>query len=74
MSGFTVYRTFLEFAVNDKDEHNKANHLKDMLTLFFSHPAVKGVIFWGFWDGQLWEHDASLFTGNNVTVRDFVVN
>ena len=39
------------------------------MLLFLSEPAVEGVIFWGFWDGQLWEQDAALFTGANVTVR-----
>lgn len=56
-----------EFAVNDNNENSRATKLVNLLTLFFSHPAVKGVLMWGFWDGQIWEKDAPLFTGTNVT-------
>ncbi|XP_053402967.1 anti-sigma-I factor RsgI6-like [Mercenaria mercenaria] len=56
-----------ELGVNDKDENSRASKLVNLLTLFFSHPSVKGVLLWGFWDGQIWEKDAPLFTGTNLT-------
>ena len=45
-----------------------ASGLEDLLTLYFSHPAVEGVLLWGFWDGILWLDDSKLAEGPNVTV------
>ena len=45
-----------------------ASSLEDLLTLYFSHPAVEGVLLWGFWDGILWLDDSKLAEGPNVTV------
>ncbi|KAL4233055.1 hypothetical protein ACF0H5_007741 [Mactra antiquata] len=56
-----------EFAINERDENKKASHLVDVMTMLFSHPSVKGILFWGFWDQDIWEHDAPLYTGSNVT-------
>ncbi|KAL4233155.1 hypothetical protein ACF0H5_007840 [Mactra antiquata] len=56
-----------EFAINEEDDGIKAQNVEDTLTLFFSHPAVEGVLFWGFWDGRIWEPLAPLFNGPDVT-------
>jgi len=58
----------LELGVNAPDENTRASDLTDLLTVFFAHPSVRGVVFWGFWDGKIWETDAPLYTGPNVTV------
>lgn len=50
-----------EFDVNAIDEQLQADAMRDMLTAAFSHPAVHGVIMWGFWAGRHWEPDAALF-------------
>ena len=42
--------------------------LTDLLTLYFSHPAVEGVLLWGFWDQILWLDASKLAEGPNVTV------
>lgn len=34
------------------DEPLQADCLRDLLTVAYSHPAVSGVTFWGFWDMQ----------------------
>jgi hypothetical protein len=47
--------------------------LEDTLRMYFSHPAVEGVLFWGFWDGKIFDHDAALATGANVTVSHVLV-
>ena len=46
----------------------RAQILSDVMNLYFSHPAVEGVLLWGFWDGEIHKKDAALFTGQNVTV------
>ncbi|WAR12254.1 RSGI6-like protein [Mya arenaria] len=56
-----------ELGINEQDDAHRATRLVDTLTMMFSHPSVEGVIFWGFWDGQIWEKDAVLYTGSNVT-------
>ena len=43
------------------DEALQADYLRDVLTVAFSHPAVEGVIMWGFWAGQHWRPDAALW-------------
>ncbi|KAK6194977.1 hypothetical protein SNE40_000499 [Patella caerulea] len=40
------------------------------MRLYFSHPAVKGVMFWGFWDQRHWRPQAALANGNNVTPNE----
>lgn len=47
--------------------------LQDILTLYFSHPAIEGVLFWGFWDGKLWKPEMALFEGPEVTVFLFLL-
>ena len=44
-----------EFDINgDKGEELQAEAIGNALTLFFSHPAVNGIMIWGFWDGRHW--------------------
>ncbi|XP_060079695.1 uncharacterized protein LOC132559101 [Ylistrum balloti] len=63
-AGLPIWIT--EFTVNEANEALKANALENMMTLFMSHPAVEGVLLWGFWDGQLWLPNSALATGSNV--------
>lgn len=55
-----------EFDVVVDDEQLQADYVRDFLTAAFSHPAVNGVLMWGFWEGQhaapraaLWRRDWS---------------
>lgn len=50
-----------EFDHDIDDEEAQALLLRDVLTLCFAHPAVDGVILWGFWDGAHWKQNAPLF-------------
>ena len=65
-AGLPIWITELSLASHDVQ--SKATALKDILTLYFSHPAVEGVLFWGFWDGKLFTPEAALFEGPDVTV------
>ena len=53
-----------EFDVHARDEQVQADYTRDFLTVFFSHPATRGVIFWGFWEGQHWVPHAALVRKN----------
>ncbi|OWF48073.1 uncharacterized protein LOC110453569 [Mizuhopecten yessoensis] len=37
-----------ELSVGDSNADTKAQTFEDLLTLYFSHPAVEGIILWGF--------------------------
>ncbi|MEM6315711.1 MAG: endo-1,4-beta-xylanase, partial [Planctomycetota bacterium] len=43
-----------EFDVNTEDEQLQADYTRDFVTAAFAHPAIEGVTFWGFWEGQMW--------------------
>lgn len=50
-----------EFDVDIADEQLQADYLRDFLTACFSHPKVKGILMWGFWEGRHWKPRAALF-------------
>ncbi|BFY97335.1 hypothetical protein BsWGS_00375 [Bradybaena similaris] len=41
-----------ELDLSAPDENKRADWYEKVLRLYFSHPAVHGVIFWGFWDHE----------------------
>jgi endo-1,4-beta-xylanase len=65
-AGLPIWITELSLASNDV--HSRATALTDILTLYFSHPAVEGVLFWGFWDGKIFNQQTALFEGSDVMV------
>lgn len=64
-AGLKIWAT--ELTVDAADEHKKAAALENLLTMFFSHPAVEGVILWHFWDGSNWHQNEALFNGPGIT-------
>jgi len=62
------FNFILEFAVNEENVTSKAQHLEEMLTMLYSMQSIKGVVFWGFWDGQIWEPKGALYNGESCTV------
>lgn len=50
-----------EFDVNTTDEQLQADYTRDFYTAVFSHPAVTGILMWGFWEGQHWKPDAAMY-------------
>jgi GH35 family endo-1,4-beta-xylanase len=50
-----------EFDINTDDEKLQAEYTRDFLILAFSHPAVVGVQFWGFWEKNHWRPQAAMF-------------
>jgi endo-1,4-beta-xylanase len=43
------------------EEEENAQAVTDFLTICFAHPAVDGVLFWGFWEGANWIPVSSLY-------------
>ncbi len=50
-----------EFDVAVSDEQLQADYLRDFYTAAFSHPAMTGILMWGFWEGKHWAPQAALF-------------
>ncbi len=50
-----------ELDINVDDEQLQADYLRDFLTVTFSHPAINGIVLWGFWEGQFWKPQAALW-------------
>ncbi len=50
-----------EYDVVVDDEALAGSYTKDFYTTLFSHPAVGGIVMWGFWDGSHWKNNAPLY-------------
>lgn len=47
--------------LTDEEEVQKATELVDYYKICFAHPAVTGMIMWGFWEGANWIPVSSLY-------------
>ncbi|XP_033749066.1 anti-sigma-I factor RsgI6-like [Pecten maximus] len=56
-----------ELTVDDHNEANKADQLENLLTLYFSHPLVEGVLLWGYSDLHVYSQGIALAHGPNCT-------
>lgn len=43
-----------EYDTVNPDEHARAEALENLYRAAFSHPAVEGILMWGFWAGSHW--------------------
>ncbi|MEM6646154.1 MAG: endo-1,4-beta-xylanase [Bacteroidota bacterium] len=43
-------------------EDMAADYIRDVLTMFFSHPQTDNFLMWGFWDGHHWLNEAPIFS------------
>jgi len=50
-----------ELDINTSDEKAKARGLIDVYRTCFAHPAVTGILMWGFWEGRHWRPKAALW-------------
>jgi GH35 family endo-1,4-beta-xylanase len=47
-----------EFDDSQPDENIRADELENFYRVAFSHPAVNGILMWGFWQSSMWRSDA----------------
>lgn len=40
----------------------QADYTRDFMTILFSHPSVKSLLVWGFWEGRHWRPEAAFFS------------
>jgi GH35 family endo-1,4-beta-xylanase len=50
-----------EFDINTEDEDYQAAYTRDCVTALFAHPAVDGIVCWGFWEGAHWIANAAFY-------------
>jgi endo-1,4-beta-xylanase len=51
-----------ELDINVPNPQSQAQYMRDFLIAAFSHPAVSGIVMWGFWAGAHWIPQAALFS------------
>ncbi len=65
-------------AITPAEEEAKARAIVDYYRICFAHPAVTGILMWGFWEGDNWIPQSSLFkrdwspTPAAIAYRDLV--
>ena len=47
--------------LSDEEEQAKAKALAEYYRICFAHPAVEGILMWGFWEGANWIPVSSLY-------------
>jgi GH35 family endo-1,4-beta-xylanase len=47
--------------LTDEEELAKAKAITDYYRICFAHPAVEGILMWGFWEGANWIPQSSLY-------------
>ncbi|TVR68230.1 MAG: hypothetical protein EA408_13755 [Marinilabiliales bacterium] len=50
-----------EHDIDVMDRELQADYTRDFMTILFSHPSVKALLVWGFWEGRHWRPDAAFF-------------
>lgn len=50
-----------EFDIDTHDEVQQAADTRRFYKLCFAHPAVNGILMWGFWEGAHWRPNAALW-------------
>jgi GH35 family endo-1,4-beta-xylanase len=57
--GKPIWITEYDVVLDDEELAGRFTH--DFYTTLFSHPAVAGIVMWGFWDGAHWKGNAALY-------------
>jgi hypothetical protein len=50
-----------DLKLTEQQEQTKAKALTDYYRICFAHPAVEGILMWGFWEGANWIRQSSLY-------------
>ncbi|CAH1253915.1 Hypp1269 [Branchiostoma lanceolatum] len=66
--GLPIWITELD--VNEPNEYVRADGYEDAMRAAFSHPAVEGVLIWGFWDQAHWRPNAALVNGDHFGINE----
>jgi endo-1,4-beta-xylanase len=57
-----------EFTINVDDRKVQSDYMRDYMITAFSHPNVRGIMLWGFWEKRHWRPQSALFA-NDWAIR-----
>jgi hypothetical protein len=63
-----------------EEEEQNAREIADYYKICFAHPAVEGILMWGFWEGANWIPQSSLYrrdwslTPTGKAYKDLIFN
>ncbi|XP_064610905.1 uncharacterized protein LOC135475094 [Liolophura sinensis] len=66
--GLPIWITEMDFVT--KDRFKMADWYETAYRLYFSHPAVEGILIWGFWNEDHWRPDAAFVEGDGFTLTE----
>jgi GH35 family endo-1,4-beta-xylanase len=52
---------YKQLQLTPEQEESKAKEIVDYYRICFAHPAVEGILMWGFWEGANWIPSSSLY-------------
>lgn len=55
------YYSDRSISLSEEEEKQKAMELVDFYTICFGHPAVDGILMWGFWEGANWIPSSAIY-------------
>jgi GH35 family endo-1,4-beta-xylanase len=62
-----------EYDLDNPDEDVRAESLARLYRTAFAHPAVDGILMWGFWEGAMWRPAAALWGKDWTPHKDALV-
>jgi endo-1,4-beta-xylanase len=57
----SVFMQQRNLELTPEQEQTKAKNLAEYYRICFAHPAVEGILMWGFWEGANWIRQSSLY-------------
>lgn len=57
----SIYMKQRDLKLTPEQEQAKAKAIVDYYRICFAHPAVEGILMWGFWEGANWIPQSSLY-------------
>ena len=57
----SVFMRQRNLKLTSEQEQTKARNLTDYYRICFAHPAVEGILMWGFWEGANWIRQSSMY-------------
>ncbi len=61
LASFGLPIKITEFDIDSADEEEQAKRLEAFYRVCFGHPAVQGILMWGYWAGAHWRPRGALF-------------
>jgi endo-1,4-beta-xylanase len=63
-AGLPLYVT--EYDIGENDDTKQKNIMAEQMTMYWNHPSIKGVTYWGLRAGQTWRDGTGIFTSSGA--------